>query len=71
MLEENCNPHGVEWLWSSITIRMYLSLLAISNRQLTQEASIGAMQNLTAGNGGVKFAFFSRLCFYHTTNHSP
>ncbi|XP_060770294.1 plakophilin-2 isoform X2 [Neoarius graeffei] len=56
LLEEKCNPHGVEWLWSSITIRMYLSLLAISNRQLTQEASIGAMQNLTAGNGGVSHA---------------
>ncbi|KAF5901640.1 plakophilin-2-like [Clarias magur] len=56
LLEETCNPNGVEWLWSSITIRMYLSLLAISTRQLTQEASIGAMQNLTAGNSGVSQA---------------
>ncbi|KAF4080966.1 hypothetical protein AMELA_G00155510 [Ameiurus melas] len=56
LLEEKCNPYGVEWLWSSITIRMYLSLLAIGNRQLTQEASIGAMQNLTAGNGGMSQA---------------
>lgn len=56
LLEENGNPCGVEWLWSAITIRMYLSLVAISNRQLTQEASIGAMQNLTAGTGGVSQA---------------
>ncbi|XP_072528585.1 plakophilin-2 [Salminus brasiliensis] len=56
LLEEKGNPHGVEWLWSAITIRMYLSLVAISNRQLTQEASIGAMQNLTAGSGGVSQA---------------
>ncbi|KAI5100229.1 plakophilin-2 [Silurus meridionalis] len=55
-LEEKCNPRGVEWLWSSITIRMYLSLLARSNRQLTQEAAIGGMQNLTAGNGEVSQA---------------
>lgn len=53
MLEENGNPYGVHWLWNAITIRMYLSLLATSNRQLTQEASLGAMQNLTAGTGGV------------------
>ncbi|XP_053541981.1 plakophilin-2 isoform X2 [Ictalurus punctatus] len=56
LLEEKCNPYGVEWLWSSITVRMYLSLLAIGNRQLTQEASIGALQNLTAGNRGVSQA---------------
>ncbi|XP_053341214.1 plakophilin-2 [Clarias gariepinus] len=56
LLEETCNPIGVEWLWNSITVRMYLSLLAISTRQLTQEASIGAMQNLTAGNSGVSQA---------------
>ncbi|KAL7857787.1 hypothetical protein AOLI_G00178890 [Acnodon oligacanthus] len=55
-LEEKGNPRGAEWLWSAITIRMYLSLVAISNRQLTQEASIGAMQNLTAGTGGVSQA---------------
>ncbi|KAL6473676.1 hypothetical protein MHYP_G00172370 [Metynnis hypsauchen] len=56
LLEEKGNPQGAEWLWSAITIRMYLSLVAISNRQLTQEASIGAMQNLTAGTGGVSQA---------------
>ncbi|KAK3526373.1 hypothetical protein QTP70_025410 [Hemibagrus guttatus] len=60
LLEEKCNPYGVEWLWSSITIRMYLSLLAISTRQLTQEAAIGAMQNLTAGNGGQNFSGYEK-----------
>ncbi|XP_076862933.1 plakophilin-2 [Brachyhypopomus gauderio] len=56
LLEDNGNPHGVQWLWSAITIRMYLSLVAISNRQFTQEAAIGAMQNLTAGGKGVSQA---------------
>ncbi|XP_026866744.2 plakophilin-2 [Electrophorus electricus] len=56
LLENNGNPRGVEWLWSAITIRMYLSLVAVSNRRLTQEAAIGAMQNLTAGNKGVSQA---------------
>ncbi|MBN3321966.1 PKP2 protein, partial [Atractosteus spatula] len=48
--EEKSNPRGVEWLWSPITIRMYLSLIAKSTRKFTQEASIGSLQNLTAGN---------------------
>ncbi|MGH0117223.1 UNVERIFIED_CONTAM: hypothetical protein FKN15_046144 [Acipenser sinensis] len=49
--EEKSNPHGVEWLWSPIIVRMYLSLIAKSTRTYTQEASMGALQNLTAGNG--------------------
>ncbi|XP_053169756.1 plakophilin-2 [Scomber japonicus] len=53
LLEENANPQGIEWLWSPIIIRMYLSLLARSVRHYTQEAAIGALQNLTAGNGAV------------------
>uniref|UniRef100_A0A673C214 Plakophilin 2 n=1 Tax=Sphaeramia orbicularis TaxID=375764 RepID=A0A673C214_9TELE len=53
LLEENSNPHGVEWLWSAITIRMYLSLIARSVRHYTQEAALGALQNITAGNGAV------------------
>ncbi|XP_061921701.1 plakophilin-2 isoform X1 [Entelurus aequoreus] len=53
LLEEKANPHGMEWLWSSITIRMYLSLVVRSMRHYTQEAAIGALQNLTAGNGAV------------------
>ncbi|KAM5335913.1 plakophilin-2 [Glossophaga mutica] len=49
--EEKSNPRGVEWLWHSIVVRMYLSLIAKSIRSYTQEASLGALQNLTAGNG--------------------
>ncbi|XP_072510440.1 plakophilin-2 [Notamacropus eugenii] len=49
--EEKSNPKGVEWLWHSIVIRMYLSLIAKSIRNYTQEASLGALQNLTAGSG--------------------
>lgn len=49
LLEEKANPHGAEWLWSPITIRMYLSLVACSTRPCTQEAAIGALQNITAG----------------------
>ncbi|XP_032361714.1 plakophilin-2 [Etheostoma spectabile] len=53
LLEEKANPRGMEWLWSTITIRMYLSLMARSVRQYTQEAAIGALQNITAGKGAV------------------
>ncbi|XP_067438017.1 plakophilin-2 [Thunnus thynnus] len=53
LLEEKANPRGIEWLWSAITIRMYLSLIARSIRHCTQEAAIGALQNITAGNGAV------------------
>ncbi|XP_076010116.1 plakophilin-2 isoform X2 [Genypterus blacodes] len=51
LLEEKANPRGMEWLWSAITIRMYLSLIARSVRHCTQEAAVGALQNITAGNG--------------------
>uniref|UniRef100_A0A8C2UMW3 Plakophilin 2 n=1 Tax=Chinchilla lanigera TaxID=34839 RepID=A0A8C2UMW3_CHILA len=54
MPEEKSNPKGVEWLWHSIVIRMYLSLIAKSVRNYTQEASLGALQNLTAGSGPSK-----------------
>lgn len=53
MPEERSNPHGIEWLWHSIVIRMYLSLIAKSTRNYTQEASLGALQNLTAGGGPI------------------
>ncbi|XP_059181778.1 plakophilin-2 [Centropristis striata] len=53
LLEEKANPRGIEWLWSAITIRMYLSLMARSVRHYTQEAAVGALQNITAGNGAV------------------
>ncbi|XP_069484199.1 plakophilin-2 [Ambystoma mexicanum] len=54
--EEKSNPKGVEWLWHSIVMRMYLSLIAKSSRSYTQEASLGALQNLTAGSGPMPFA---------------
>lgn len=54
LLEEKSNPQGIEWLWSTITVRMYLSLLARSTRRGTQEAALGALQNITAGNGAVR-----------------
>ncbi|XP_029351015.1 plakophilin-2 [Echeneis naucrates] len=53
LLEEKANPRGIEWLWSTITIRMYMSLMARSVRHYTQEAAIGALQNITAGSGAV------------------
>ncbi|XP_077565803.1 plakophilin-2 [Stigmatopora nigra] len=53
LLEEKANPRGIEWLWSSITLRMYLSLIARSARHCTREAAVGALQNITAGNGAV------------------
>ncbi|XP_072311032.1 plakophilin-2 [Eucyclogobius newberryi] len=59
LLEEKANPCGVEWLWSSITVRMYLSLIARSVRHHTQEAALGALQNITAGHGLVTEA----ICF--------
>ncbi|XP_076578615.1 plakophilin-2 [Chaetodon auriga] len=56
LLEEKANPCGIEWLWSAITIRMYLSLMARSVRHHTQEAAIGALQNITAGTGAMNEA---------------
>ncbi|KAM9327602.1 plakophilin-2 [Pholidichthys leucotaenia] len=53
LLEEKANPSGIDWLWCPITVRMYLSLVACSMRHCTQEAAIGALQNITAGNGAV------------------
>lgn len=53
-LEENPNPHGTEWLWSLITMRMYVSLVVCSKRRLTQEAAFGALLNITAENGAVR-----------------
>ncbi|KFV83876.1 Plakophilin-2, partial [Struthio camelus australis] len=54
--EEKSNPRGVETLWHSTLIRIYLSLIAKSTRNYTQEASLGALQNLTAGTGPMPFA---------------
>ncbi|XP_075066602.1 plakophilin-2 [Mixophyes fleayi] len=54
--EEVSNPRGVEWLWHSIVVRMYLSLIAKSSLNYTQEASLGSLQNLTAGKGPMPFS---------------
>ncbi|XP_077123006.1 plakophilin-2 [Ranitomeya variabilis] len=51
--EETSNPRGMECLWSSKLVRLYLSLIAKSTRNYTQEASLGSLQNLTAGSGPV------------------
>ncbi|XP_067346374.1 plakophilin-2 isoform X1 [Channa argus] len=56
LLEEKANPRGIEWLWSAITIRMYLSLIACSVHHYTQEVAIGTLQNITAGNGAMSEA---------------
>lgn len=58
LLEEKSNPCGVEWLWSAITVRMYLSLIARSVRHHTQEAALGALQNITAGQGAVRLSLY-------------
>ncbi|KAG6939689.1 plakophilin 2 [Chelydra serpentina] len=54
--EEKSSPKGVESLWHSTLIRIYLSLIAKSTRNYTQEASLGALQNLTAGRGPMPFS---------------
>uniref|UniRef100_A0A8C8SX55 Plakophilin-2 n=1 Tax=Pelusios castaneus TaxID=367368 RepID=A0A8C8SX55_9SAUR len=54
--EEKGSPKGVESLWHSTLIRIYLSLIAKSTRNYTQEASLGALQNLTAGSGPMPFS---------------
>uniref|UniRef100_A0A8C7SJZ6 Plakophilin 2 n=1 Tax=Oncorhynchus mykiss TaxID=8022 RepID=A0A8C7SJZ6_ONCMY len=55
-LLEKGSPSGVEWLWSAITVRMYLSIMERSICPYTQEAAIGALQNITVGNGLVSQA---------------
>uniref|UniRef100_A0A3B4FTX5 Plakophilin 2 n=1 Tax=Pundamilia nyererei TaxID=303518 RepID=A0A3B4FTX5_9CICH len=47
--EPNPNPHGIEWLWDTITVRMYILLMACSTNDTIKEAAIGALQNITAG----------------------
>ncbi|XP_061570902.1 plakophilin-2 isoform X2 [Cololabis saira] len=51
LLEEMADPRGKEWLWSPITFRMYLSLVACSTRDVTRTAAVGALLNITGGNG--------------------
>ncbi|XP_074534736.1 plakophilin-1-like [Halichoeres trimaculatus] len=53
---EDPQPSGAGWLIHSKTLQSYLSLLATSEREETQEACCGAMQNLTAQEGIVSGA---------------
>ncbi|XP_070758873.1 plakophilin-1 [Enoplosus armatus] len=48
---EDSQPNGAGWLIHSKTLQNYLSLLESSQREETQEACCGAMQNLTAHEG--------------------
>ncbi|XP_046882190.1 plakophilin-1-like [Hypomesus transpacificus] len=50
VLEEQ-RPSGAGWLLHSKTLQMYLSLLESSQKDDTLEASCGALQNLTSGQG--------------------
>uniref|UniRef100_A0A3P9LA23 Plakophilin-2 n=1 Tax=Oryzias latipes TaxID=8090 RepID=A0A3P9LA23_ORYLA len=49
-LSAKANPVGIEWLWSPIMIRTYLSLMACSKQESTREGAMGALQNITSGN---------------------
>ncbi|XP_072237796.1 plakophilin-1 [Leuresthes tenuis] len=48
---EDPQPNGVGWLIHSNTLQSYLSLLGSSQREETQEACCGTLQNLTASEG--------------------
>ncbi|TRY89639.1 hypothetical protein DNTS_021525 [Danionella cerebrum] len=52
VLEES-SPKGASWLFHSRALQSYLSLLSLSEREATQEACCGALQNLTASTGTV------------------
>ncbi|XP_069547222.1 plakophilin-1-like [Brachyistius frenatus] len=48
---EDPQPNGAGWLIHSKTLQSYLSLLSASQREETQEACCGALQNLTVHEG--------------------
>lgn len=50
---EESQPSGAGWLIHSKMLGNYLSLMSSSQREETQEASCGALQNLTAHDGVV------------------
>ncbi|XP_063316653.1 plakophilin-2 [Pelmatolapia mariae] len=64
LLEPNPNPHGTEWLWDIITVRMYISLMVCSKCDAIKEAALGALQNITAGkyeiNGSIAVTIVQR-----------
>ncbi|XP_072905305.1 plakophilin-3-like [Hemitrygon akajei] len=50
--EVSKNPKGIEWLWNPTIVKMYSKLLENSQHsQQTTEAALGALQNITAGDG--------------------
>ncbi|XP_062918250.1 plakophilin-3-like isoform X1 [Mobula hypostoma] len=50
--EVSKNPKGIEWLWNPAIVKMYSKLLENSQHsQQTTEAALGALQNITAGDG--------------------
>ena len=51
---EDPQPNGAGLLIHSSTLQNYLSLLATSQREDTQEACCGALQNLTTNDGIVR-----------------
>ncbi|XP_040890076.1 plakophilin-1 [Toxotes jaculatrix] len=48
---EDPQPNGAGWLIHSQTLRSYLTLLGSSQKEETQEACCGSLQNLTAHEG--------------------
>ncbi|XP_055069791.2 plakophilin-1 [Misgurnus anguillicaudatus] len=48
---EERNPKGVNWLFHSKALQMYLKLLSTSEKDATLEACCGVLQNLTAKDG--------------------
>lgn len=48
---EDRNPRGVNWLFHSKALQMYLKLLSTSEKDATLEACCGVLQNLTAKDG--------------------
>ena len=51
---EDPQPSGAGWLFHSKTLQTYLNLLGSSQREETQEACSGALQNLIAQEGIVR-----------------
>ena len=53
-MKDDSLPSGVDWLCHPKAMVAYLSLLGTSQKDSTQEASIGALQNRTAKKGPVR-----------------
>ncbi|KAF0036242.1 hypothetical protein F2P81_011554 [Scophthalmus maximus] len=59
-MPEDGAPSGVKWLCNPKTMNTYLSLLSSSQKDGTQEACCGALQNLTS-SGGLGSMAMSRI----------